>query len=461
MRRLLKIREFFDLKKKRSLEEDSSISNRQAKRLRKGTKPTDAKADETSTLTPSSPPVNRIEKGYERFLQVFEKDKGGDSVWWLPGRRGEAFAMHRERFEHNILKVHLEEHSFSDFVEELKRWGFQQMNIPSLSGRIVAFENSSKSALRCSFSKSSTESGVSSQNREHGPRGHSSAATNAPLTQTGATSSQGDTSSANLASMTSLQLQQAHYMVQQEIAHSYFNLLWQELQRQLSVLLLHQSQPNSTPIATTPRSEILDLATLLQQQQVQQQLMTAQLIHAAVSQPSTALEQQTVVQELSELQQQQLSNLTYQIVALVAANLEQQNQPAQSSDESAIPKILVKYMIALVLLQLQQQQHNLEFLRQERMTALALARSVDGGAEGAALPDPLNVLQMQQLLSEAAMLSLSRAHQLLCEAAILIPTTASAPVQQVPPTPPPSRNAQSPLPGSGFGPHPPRTTTAR
>jgi len=459
MRRLLKIREFFDLKKKRSLEEDSS-SNRPAKRPRKG-----LKSDDASTLAASSPLVNRPDKGYERFLQVFEKDRAGDSVWWLPGRRGEAFAIHKERFEHNLLKIHLEEHSFSDFVEKLKRWGFQQVNIPSLSGRILAFENSSESAIGCSFSRSSherKETRVSSQRREHGLRGQPPAATQVLLTQTEATPSQEDSSAMNIANMTSVQLQQAHYMVQQEIAHTYFSLLWQELQRQLSVLLLQQSQPNSPPLAASPRSEIMDLAALLQQQQVQQQLMAAQFIRAAVAQPATPLEQQTVVREINELQQQQLSNLTYQIVGLVAANLEQQNQATHSPEAPAIQRILVKYMIALVLLQLQQQQHNLEFLRQERLTALALVRSADGG-EGVALPDPLNALQMQQLLSEAAMLSLSRAHQLLCEAAILIPSTAAAQPTQVPP-PSPSRNHGTPpppFPGSGFGTHPSRTTTAR
>lgn len=462
MRRLLKIREFFDLKKKRSLEENSSISGRQAKRQRKGAKTDDMKADDPPSLKASSTHVNMPNKGYERLLQVFEKDRAGDSIWWLPGRRGEAFAMHKERFEHSILKVHLEEHSFSDFVDKLERWGFQQMKIPSLSGKILAFENRSKSSLRCSFSRSAMHTGDSSQHGEPGLRGHDPAAiTQALLAQTGASPSEEGAPSANIANMLPLQLQQAHYMVQQEIAHSYFNLLWQELQRQLSVLLLHQSQPNSTPLAASPRSEILDLATLLQQQQVQQQLMTAELIRAALSQPSTALEQQAVVQELDELKQQQLSNLTYQIVALVAANMEQQNQPTQSTSESAIPRILVKYMIALVLLQLQQQQHKLELLRQERMTALALAQSMIGVGEGVAIPDPLNALQMQQLLSEAAMLSLSRAHQLLCEAAILIPPTATPPAQQVSPTPPPSRSPPSPLPGTGFGPHPPRATTAR
>lgn len=180
----------------------------------------------------------------------------------------------------------------------------------------------------------------------------------------------------------------------------------------------------------------------------------------AFVQPTTPGEQQAVAREVNELQQQQLSNLTYQIIALVAANLEQQNQDPPMPEAPMIHRILVKYMIALVLLQLQQQQHNLEFLRQERLGALALARANSSSGDGGTLPDPLNTLQMQQLLSEAAMLSLSRAHQLLGEAALLMPDTGLPPQPDQlphPGTPPP------PFPGSGFsqGPHPSRTTTAR
>ena len=349
------------------------------------------------------------------------------------------------------------------------------MNIPSLSGRIIAFERGSKFKTDRDSPREANSGRESNRRRHHAVHGQ--------LWGPGAVlngSSEGHIASEisrNLASLSVAQLQQAHYVVQQEITQSYFSLLWQELQRQLSVLLLQQSQipantseaaPAAPEPATSPQSEILDLAAMLHQQQVQQQLMAAQFISAAFVQPTSTLEQQTVVREVNELQQQQLSNLTYQIIALVAANLEQQNQHPYMPETPMIHRILVKYMIALVLLQLQQQQHNLEFLRQERLVALTLIHPVSGrdssDDSSSSVPGAMNALQMQQLLSEAAMLSLSRAHQLLCEAAILIPEAAN----QHPPnqfthrpshgTPPPP-----PFPGANFsqGRHSPRTTAAR
>lgn len=460
MKRLLKIREFFDLKK-RDTEKNHDVSDggRQAKRARTG-----EKQDDGYPSSATKPSVNTAPKGYERFLQAFEKETAKDSVWWLPWRRGEAFAMHKERFEQNLLKIHFEQRSFADFLKDLKLWGFQQMNIPSLSGRILTFEKCSKGGLdHCTSQedKDATQESTGSQNRIPLPQEQTLAP--AGITNQSSEGLSPSEMSRQFTTLSAVEVQQAHYMVQQEIAHTYFSLLWQELQRQLTVLLLQQSQiPQDDPqaAAAAPRSEILDLAALLHQQQMQQQLMAAQFIRAAFVQPTTPGEQQAVAREVNELQQQQLSNLTYQIIALVAANLEQQNQDPPMPEAPMIHRILVKYMIALVLLQLQQQQHNLEFLRQERLGALALARANSSSGDGGTLPDPLNTLQMQQLLSEAAMLSLSRAHQLLGEAALLMPDTGLPPQPDQlphPGTPPP------PFPGSGFsqGPHPSRTTTAR
>lgn len=60
----------------------------------------------------------------KRFLQLFEDPVAKDIVWWLPGRRGEAFAMQRERFEKEGLfqKMQFSGRSFSDFLEKLNRW---------------------------------------------------------------------------------------------------------------------------------------------------------------------------------------------------------------------------------------------------------------------------------------------------------------------------------------------------
>jgi hypothetical protein len=342
------------------------------------------------------------------------------------------------------------------------------MNIPSLSGRVLTFEKKPRADVDDPTRQEKKDCREPSRPSNQLHQIHMLTPSRISIHSPGAADTVEASRSINNLSV--VQLQQAHYMVQQEIAHTYFSLLWQELQRQLSVLLLQQTQiPPESPqaaAAAPPGSEILDLAALLHQQQVQQQLMAAQFIHAAFVQPTTPVEQQAVAREVNELQQQQLSNLTYQIIALVAANLEHQNQNPPMPEAPMIHRILVKYMIALVLLQLQQQQHNLEFLRQERLTALV--RSINNGASGAddgSLPDPLNTLQMQQLLSEAAMLSLSRAHQLLCEAAILIPDYTVQPPPPEPPLPPQNHHGTPPppFPGTGFapGPPPPRTTTAR
>ena len=61
-------------------------------------------------------------KGYQRFLQAFENEGAKDSVWWLPGRRGEAFAIHKERFERTLLKIYFDHNCFSAFAADLKRW---------------------------------------------------------------------------------------------------------------------------------------------------------------------------------------------------------------------------------------------------------------------------------------------------------------------------------------------------
>ena len=322
------------------------------------------------------------------------------------------------------------------------------MNIPSLSGRILSFEISSKAALlkqdHSRVGVAQTKKFMSSQNNsadgQHRPR---------------STQEQIETETGSLAN---LQLQQTQYLVQQGISQTYFSLLWQELQRQLSVLLIQQAQLVDTPdeeqqrqpdsIISPPRSTVPDVIALLYQQQVQQQLVAATIYHAATANPLGLSDEHVVIQELNDLHQQQLNNLTYQIVALVAANVEQHNPQSQLSESSLLQKVLVKYLITLVLLQLQQQQHDLEFVRQDRLTVLALIRSLrrtssPAGAveESPSINDqalqPVSSLQMQQLLSEAAMLSLTRAHHLLSEAAILTPLiepqrALTAPLRQQP-----------------------------
>jgi len=377
--------------------------------------------------------------------------------------------------------------------------GFRQMNIPSLSGRILTFERNAQGALGTDPLLKPLQQGLSnspgtshrnlpqqSLQRENGLR--------VPLANHGL-QIPGDRQLGleEWANLESLQMQQAHYMLQQEIAHTYFSLLWQELQRQLTTLLLHQTTHNSTaPAASTSpqhaadanhhnqepsssssgnasRSTIAEVASLLHQQQIQQQVVVASFYRAALAEPTGTSDEPSVIRELNELHRQQMSNLTYQIVALVAANLEHQNhQPQELADSSATThKVLVKYLIALVLLQLQQQQHNLEFLRQDRLTALALIRSLQrtpgasvaamGGAStsaggtSTAVEPLLSSVHMQQLLAEAAVLSLSRAHQLLAEAAILVPLVVSPPPPL--PVPPQQQQQQATLVGGGLPHH--------
>jgi len=247
-----------------------------------------------------------------------------------------------------------------------------------------------------------------------------------------------------------LQTQQNQYFLQQEIAQTYFSLLWQDLQIQLTSAM--EQQDSLSPTAATPEDEqrrsdantirnnystIVNVANWLYQHQAQQQLIAAALCQSSLANPSRMRNESLVVQELNELHQQQLNNLTYQIVALVAANVEQQNSQAQISESTLLQTVLVKYLIALVLVQLQQQQQNLEFLHQDRLTALSVIRSVPSNNESSSSTDipvineeiiqPIASLHMQQLLSEAAMLSLTRAHNLLSEAAMLTPILSPRP----------------------------------
>ncbi|CAB9525483.1 expressed unknown protein [Seminavis robusta] len=404
MKRLLKIKEFFHLKRRALTEKQSS--DRPAKRPRKtSTKDDDDDSSTTSAARSSS---------YDTFLKLFENEVGKDIVWWLPGRLGEAFAMNQERFEKELLKEHFDGYTLTGFLDNFKRWGFAPMNIPSLSGRVLTFERGSPAGT---FGARHQPEG--SNSRDTGSSGrpllvygqsalpqlvYGNLASVLPLQNQGATpnlmapltlggvavTANSEALAAQLSSLQAQQqqLQQIGYVSQQEISQTYFALLWQELQRQLSVLFLMQSQ-SADPQQPAARSEIAEVASLLHQHQIQQQMAAAQFYQAALAEPnriSASTDPETIVRELNELRQQQLSNLTYQIVALVAASLEHQNEnpPQQARDSSSVfHKILVKYLLALVLLQLQQQQQNLEFLRQEKTNVLAMIRSLRGTAAGA------------------------------------------------------------------------------
>ena len=304
------------------------------------------------------------------------------------------------------------------------------MNIPSLSGRIISFEATSKSA----FSKPENKSLSSHATRNPDSPGSG----REPLEIPGV-------------SLIDLQAAQTHYLLQQEISQTYCSLLWQELQRQLSTLFIQQAQlvtapnaqqerqPDPPPNPAPPGSNFADIAVLLQQQQLQQQIMAATFYDAAITNQLGLSDESTIVEELNNLHQQQLNNLTYQIVALVTANGEQPILQADRSESSPLQRVLVKHLIALVLLQLQQQQQNIEFLRQDRLTALALIRSLrrnssadnrDSGNSSnidLSLQQPISSPQLQHLLSKAAMLSLSRAHLLLTESAAMTPLIGAQP----------------------------------
>lgn len=304
------------------------------------------------------------------------------------------------------------------------------MNIPSLSGRIISFEASSKSVYPKAESKTSINHVTNNPNSPGSDR---------ELLEIPAVS------------LADLQAAQTHYLLQQEISQTYFSLLWQELQQQLSMLFIQQAQlvtapsvqqerqPNPSPNVPPPESNIADVAALLQQQQLQQQILAATLCDAEITNQLGVSDESTIVEELNNLHQQQLNNLTLQILALVAANGEQPNLQADQSESTPLQRVLVKYLNALVLLQLQQQQQNMEILRQDRLTVLVLIRSLRRNSPADIGDDsnpstidlslqqqPISSPQMQQLLSEAAMLSLSRANLLLTESAAIAPLIIGA-----------------------------------
>ena len=417
------------------------------------------------------------------------------------------------------------------------------MNIPSLSGRVLAFELSSQNVAGWRSGKRA--SGHDKSKKRARDAEHSSSSnihierTTTPLVSNLRHDGEGQRQTATAADSSlfdSIHLQQAQYLVQQEMSQNYVSLLWQELQRQLNVLFLQQGHSSLQTPQSQPQTHsrhrhhhhhhhnrhnnhidqqtqqpaslaIADVAALLHQQQLQQQIAAANL-YQVLTEPGRPANQQTILQELAEIHQQQLSNLTYQIVALVAANMdmENQNQQPQAPQPPLIQKILVKYLIALALLQLQQQQQNLEALRQERQAALAVVQSLDNATTGLAATTAtattssttasnvntdvdtrratvqqeegrqlhnVSVTQMQQLLSDAAMLSLSRVHQLLLEAAVLVQPFSVAPtVAFEQPSPPAQPNISTPVeptfPGTGLrlnlngvSTQAPRATTAR
>jgi hypothetical protein len=59
---------------------------------------------------------------YDRFVELFDNELAKDIIWWLPGRRGEAFALNKDRFEMELMKVHFEGFNFAGFRESLDRW---------------------------------------------------------------------------------------------------------------------------------------------------------------------------------------------------------------------------------------------------------------------------------------------------------------------------------------------------
>ena len=56
------------------------------------------------------------------FFQLLDTDLAKDSIWWLPGRKGEAFAMNKQKFE-KILKHHFQQKcDFAEFTRQLSLW---------------------------------------------------------------------------------------------------------------------------------------------------------------------------------------------------------------------------------------------------------------------------------------------------------------------------------------------------
>ena len=98
---------------------------------------------------------NSIARGgqYERFIKLFENERTRDIVWWLPGRKGEAFAMKKELFEHELLKSHFQLATFAEFEKQLTLWYVSRKNICMKSHVGVWFHISWKSLshLVCSL----------------------------------------------------------------------------------------------------------------------------------------------------------------------------------------------------------------------------------------------------------------------------------------------------------------------
>ena len=55
-------------------------------------------------------------------MQLFAEESAKDFIWWLPGRKGDAFAMNKEKFEQALSKLHFQENNFAGFAKKLHIW---------------------------------------------------------------------------------------------------------------------------------------------------------------------------------------------------------------------------------------------------------------------------------------------------------------------------------------------------
>ena len=95
--------------------------------------------------TPAKVPCAQAEESitmgaHDQFLKLFESEMAKDIVWWLPGRRGEAFAMHQKRFEQELMKIHFREIDLADFAKQLNLWYVLALDWNNLLG--VPFSDS-------------------------------------------------------------------------------------------------------------------------------------------------------------------------------------------------------------------------------------------------------------------------------------------------------------------------------
>lgn len=92
-----------------------------AKRPRVASK--SAASDDTLGNTTCTPiDASSIKEDYVKFIQLFEDESAKDIIWWLPGRKGEAFAMNKEKFEQVLSKLHFRENNVAGFAKKLRLW---------------------------------------------------------------------------------------------------------------------------------------------------------------------------------------------------------------------------------------------------------------------------------------------------------------------------------------------------